>query len=113
MGRAMGLLICVALLIAALVPPIWLRWPTRSDALLRLDRGSGVKHRPATTLTDTLASQDPVARALWQAQRERTLASVKRIPAGLPTPRLSIPDPPAIRALVPVLAATTLISPGP
>jgi len=112
-GRMIGLLIFTALLIAALVPLVWFRWPTRSEALLRLDRGSGVKHRPATTLTDTLATQDPVARALWQAQRERTLASIKRIRAGLPVPRLSIHDPWAIRALVVVLAVATFIAAGP
>ena len=112
-GRAIGLLIFVALLIASLLPLIWFRWPTRSEALLRLDRGSGIKHRPATTLTDTLATQDPVARALWQAQRERTLASIKRIRAGLPTPRLSIHDPWAIRALVVVLAVATFVAAGP
>ncbi len=112
-GRAIGLLIFMVLLIAALVPLIWLRWPTRNEALLRLDRGSGIRHRPATTLTDTLATQDPVARALWQAQRERTLASIKRIRAGLPTPRLSIHDPWAIRALVVVLAVATYIAAGP
>ncbi len=112
-ARVIGLLIFVALLIAVLVPLIWFRWPTRGEALLRLDRGSGIKHRPATTLTDTMASQDPVARALWQAQRERTLASIKRIRAGLPTPRLSIHDPWAIRALVVVLAVATFIAAGP
>ena len=112
-ARMIGLLIFAALLIAALVPLAWFRWPTRGEALLRLDRGSGVKHRPATTLTDTLASQDPVARALWQAQRERTLASIKRIRAGLPVPRLSIHDPWAIRALVVVLAVATFIAAGP
>jgi uncharacterized protein (TIGR02302 family) len=112
-GRAIGLLIFVVLLIAALVPLIWFRWPTRNDALVRLDRGSGIRHRPATTLTDTLATQDPVARALWQAQRERTLASIKRIRAGLPTPRLSIHDPWAIRALVVVLAVATYVAAGP
>jgi len=112
-ARAVGLFIFVALLIAVLVPLAWFRWPTRSEALLRLDRGSGIKHRPATTLTDTLATQDPVARALWQAQRERTLASIKRIRAGLPTPRLSIHDPWAIRALVVVLAVATFIAAGP
>jgi hypothetical protein len=54
----------------------------------RLDRGTGIRHRPATALTDTLATKDPVALALWQEQRERTLASIKRIRAGLPSPRL-------------------------
>jgi uncharacterized protein (TIGR02302 family) len=112
-GRAIGLFIFAALLIASLAPLAWLRWPTRAEALLRLDRGSGVRHRPATTLTDTLTTQDPVARALWQAQRERTLASIKRIRAGLPTPRLSIHDPWAIRALVVLLAVGTFIAAGP
>src|SRR3954453_10367203 len=27
--------------------------PSREEALARLDRGSGIRHRPATTLTDT------------------------------------------------------------
>jgi uncharacterized protein (TIGR02302 family) len=112
-GRAIGLLIFAALLIAVVLPLIRFRWPTRNEALLRLDRGSGIKHRPATTLTDTLATQDPVARALWQAQRERTLASIKRIRAGLPTPRLRIHDPWAIRGLVVVLAVATFIAAGP
>jgi len=74
-------------------------WPTREEALGRLDRGTGIRHRPATALSDTLATQDPVAQALWQAQRERTLASIRRIRAGLPSPRLAIHDPWALRAL--------------
>src|SRR5262249_48244378 len=56
-----------------------------------------------TALSDTLSSQDPVALALWQAQRERTLASLKRIRAGLPSPRLRLYDPWALRALVGVM----------
>ena len=41
--------------------------------------------------------------ALWQAQRERTLASIKRIRAGVPSPRLVLHDPRALRALVVVM----------
>ena len=78
----------------------------------RLDRGSGIRHRPATALTDTLATQDPVALALWQAQRERTLASIRRIRAGLPSPRLAIHDPWALRALVAVLMVATYVAAG-
>jgi hypothetical protein len=58
------------------------RWPTREEGLSRLDRGTGIRHRPATALTDTLSSKDPIAQALWREQRERTLASIKRIRAG-------------------------------
>ena len=57
-------------------------------------------------------TQDPVARALWQAQRERTLASIKRIRAGLPSPRLAIHDPWALRALVAVLMVATYVAAG-
>src|SRR5207302_7580724 len=78
----------------------------------RLDNGSGIRHRPATTLTDTLSSQDPVAQALWQAQRERTLASLRRIRAGLPHPRLALHDPWALRALVMVMLVATFFAAG-
>ena len=50
--------------------------------------------------------------ALWQAQRERTLASIKRIRAGLPSPRLAIHDPWALRALIVVLMVATYIAAG-
>jgi Domain of unknown function (DUF4175) len=88
------------------------RWPTREEGLNRLDRGTGIRHRPATALTDTLASKDPVALALWQAQRERTLASIKRIRAGLPSPRLPIHDPWALRALVVVMMVAAYFAAG-
>jgi len=111
-ARAVGLGIFLAVALAALFPLFQFRWPSRQDALTRLDRGTGIRHRPATTLTDTLKSQDPVALALWQAQRERTLASIKRIRAGLPSPRLAIHDPWALRALIVVLMVATYIAAG-
>ena len=111
-ARAIGLGLFVLLALAAASPLISFRWPSREQALSRLDRGSGISHRPATTLTDTLSSQDPVALALWQAQRERTLAAIKRIRAGLPSPRLVIHDPWALRALVAVLMVATYVAAG-
>ena len=112
LARAIGLGLFVVLALAALFPLARFRWPRRQEALARLDRGTGIRHRPATTLTDTLESQDPVALALWQAQRERTLASIKRIRAGLPSPRLAIYDPWALRALIVVLMVATYIAAG-
>ena len=111
-ARAVGLGLFVAVALAAVFPLFRFRWPSRQDALTRLDRGTGIRHRPATTLTDTLKTQDPVALALWQAQRERTLASIKRIRAGLPSPRLAIHDPWALRALIVVLMVATYIAAG-
>ncbi len=112
LARAIGLVVFAGIAIAVLFPLIRFRWPSREEALARLDRGSGIRHRPATTLTDTLTSQDPVAQALWQAQRERTLASLKRIRAGLPHPRLALHDPWALRALVMVMLVATFFAAG-
>src|SRR5260370_12630696 len=50
--------------------------------------------------------------ALWQAQRERTLASIRRIRAGLPSPRLAIHDPWALRALVMVMMVAAYVAAG-
>jgi uncharacterized protein (TIGR02302 family) len=111
-ARAIGLGLFVLLALAALFPLFRFRWPSREEGLGRLDRGTGIRHRPATALTDTLATQDPVARALWLAQRERTLLSIKRIRAGLPSPRLALHDPWALRALVVVLMVATYVAAG-
>lgn len=111
-ARAIGLGLFAVLALAALFPLVKFRWPSREDGLGRLDRGTGIRHRPATALTDTLKSQDPVALALWQAQRERTLASIKRIRAGLPSPRLPIHDPWALRALVVVMLVASYVAAG-
>ena len=111
-ARAIGLGLFALLALAALFPLLRFRWPSREEALGRLDRGTGIRHRPATALTDTLVTQDPVAQALWQAQRERTLASIKRIRAGLPSPRLAIHDPWALRALVAVMLVAAYVAAG-
>lgn len=111
-ARIVGLGLFGLLALAALFPAHTFRWPSREDGLARLDRGSGIRHRPATALTDTLVSKDPVALALWQAQRERTLASIKKIRAGLPSPRLAVHDRWAVRALVLLLMVATYVAAG-
>jgi len=112
LARAIGIALFVLLALGALLPLIRFRWPTREAALARLDRGTGIRHRPATALTDTLATKDPISQALWQAQRERTLASLKRIRAGLPSPRLPLHDPWALRALVMVMLVASYVAAG-
>ena len=111
-ARVIGAGLFVLLALGALFPVLRFRWPSREEALGRLDRGTGIRHRPATALTDTLASKDPVALALWQEQRERTLASINRIRAGLPSPRLPIHDPWALRALVMVMLVAAYVAAG-
>src|SRR5215813_13413556 len=112
LARTAGLALFAAAGIAALWPLIRFRWPTRTEALGRLDRGTGIRHRPATALSDTVATKDPVALALWQESRARTLASLTRIRAGLPSPRLAIHDPWAVRALVVVMMVAAYVAAG-
>src|SRR6516162_581541 len=112
LARAIGLVLFLLLALGAALPLVWFRWPSREQGLSRLDHGSGIAHRPATTLTDTLSNQDPVSLALWQAQRERTLASLKRIRAGLPSPRLRLYDPWALRGLVAVMLVAAFFAAG-
>ena len=113
LARAAGLVVFAILALAAIIPFVSLRLPAAADALRRLDRGSGVRHRPATTIADELAvtPQDPYSLALWQAHVERTLAAARAFKAGWPSPRLSMRDPYALRGLILIaVIATCLVS---
>src|ERR1700722_4697792 len=114
LARAAGLLVFAALAVAAMVPFAFLRMPAAAEALRRLDRGSGVLHRPATTIADELAvtPADPHSLALWQAHVARTLAAARAFKAGWPSPRLSVRDPYAVRGLVLIAVIATFIAAG-
>jgi uncharacterized protein (TIGR02302 family) len=113
-GRAIGLCLFVLLAAAATLPLLRLRLPTREDALRRLDRKSGLPHRPATTIADDISGSatDPTSLVLWRAHIERALRSAKQLKAGQPTPRLARRDPFALRALVLVLVIATFVAAG-
>ena len=102
------------LALAALVPFARLRIPAAADALSRLDRRSGLRHRPATTIADELVvtPQDPYSLALWRAHVERTLAAARAFKAGWPSPRIAARDPYALRGLVLVAVIATFIAAG-
>lgn len=106
-GRVAALAAFVLLAVAAAAPAVRFRWPSREEASSRLDRSTGLPHRPVTALADTLATRDPVAHALWQAQRARTLTAIGGFRAGLPSPRLPLHDRWALRSLVMVLMVAT------
>lgn len=113
-GRAIGLVLFGLLLLAAGYPLARLTFPTLVDGLRRLDRGSGLPHRPATAIADRMASKpdDPVSAALWRAHVERAATAAKTLRAGLPAPRLAARDPLALRALVLLLVVTSFIGAG-
>ena len=94
--RAIGVAIFAIATLTAAVPLLLLRFPTIYDGLRRLDRNSGQRHRPATTIADDIAANgnDPVAQALWRAHVERALLSSRRRITGS-TPGSIRPSTPA------------------
>lgn len=100
-------LVSLAALLNALRTPL----PARDAAVRRLERVSGIPHRPATSYEDTLsaASDDPATRAIWQAHKERLARAVARLRIGQPTPRVDRYDPFALRALA-LIGATTAVA---
>jgi uncharacterized protein (TIGR02302 family) len=114
LARAIGLFLFLIAIAASALPLFILRLPTVYDGLRRLDRSTGERHRPATTVADRIAanSQDPVAQALWQAHVERALLSARKFKAGWPAPRLSLRDPMAFRALVVILVVASFFAAG-
>jgi uncharacterized protein (TIGR02302 family) len=113
-GRAIGVAAFALLVFASMLPLLRLRLPNHEDALRRLDRKSGMPHRPATTIADELAvsTTDPSSLAIWRAHIERALRAAKELKAGRPAPRLAQRDPFALRALVLVLVMATFVAAG-
>lgn len=114
-GRMIGLALFAALLLVALIPALRIRAPSSGEALSRLDRESRLPHRPATALSDHLATRpdDPVAAALWRAHITRMTAQLGSLRVGLPSPRLAAVDRKALRALVLLgVVATFFMAPG-
>ncbi len=101
-ARIIGVALFALLVIAALVPAVRIRMPGLRDAVSRLDRTNIAAHRPATALTDKLAtkSEDPMAAALWRAHLQRTAEAAKNLRAGVPQPKLALRDPFALRAAI-------------
>ena len=72
--------------------------PDDTAADRRLERASGLAHRPIAALTDRPAGDDPVAAALWQAHLRRGARQMRHLRIGLPRPGLAAIDPRALRA---------------
>lgn len=114
-ARGVGL----GLFAAAFLWPAWLltrfRPPKRAEALARVDRDSGVAHRPASALDDRLANadSDPATRALWAAHRRRAEAVASALKVAPPRPRTPLHDRFAVRAgvLLAVVAAGFVAGP--
>jgi uncharacterized protein (TIGR02302 family) len=110
----MALIILAIVTLASVLPFAWLRMPLTADSLRRLDRGSGLRHRPATAVADQLAvtTNDPYSLALWNAHVQRAQQAALTLRAGWPSPRVARRDPYALRALVLIACIATFFAAG-
>jgi len=101
-GHIALLTVTALLIIATLVRGVMsVAAPDDSSADRRLERSSGLLHRPLSVLTDrparTARGIDPAALALWQAHLLRTVRQIRRLRVGLPRPGLARRDRRALR----------------
>lgn len=82
-----------------------LGWPSRTDALRRIETASGMEHRPLEALQDRLSDgvDDPLTRALWAAHQRQMADRIRALKVGAPSPGLPARDPWAVRAAVVLL----------
>ena len=114
LARTLGLLVFAAAAVAALLPFACCASRRQATAWRRLDRDSGLPHRPATSMADALAvtSKDPFSLALWNAHVERARRAARALKAGMPAPRIAWRDPYAVRALVLIACIATFVAAG-
>ena len=101
-------------LIVSFVPLLRLWLPTRAEALRRLERDAGIKHRPASSYEDSLGATPPrETQQLWAMHRQRLARLIDKLRPAWPKPRSDRNDPYALRAaLVLGLAAAILATGG-
>lgn len=114
-GRIVLLGVFVVAGLASLYGLAGLRAPSVADGLRRLDRDAGVAHRPATALSDTLATapDDPVSQALWAAHRRDAERKARSLRLAMPSPGLPGLDRYAVRIGVVLALVVSFFYAGP
>jgi uncharacterized protein (TIGR02302 family) len=86
-------------LLIAIVKLFEFRIPNHQAALARLDRDSGLPHRPLATALDAqaLGGHDSASAALWGAHQQRAEKLLSKLSLKLPQSALSNIDPKALR----------------
>lgn len=88
------------------------RLPSQAEGDRRLERDSGLQHRPLAALTDRPALGGAGAEALWSAHLARMAAQIGRLRLRLPRPGVAAQDRRALRGGLVVLLAAGLIVAG-
>ncbi|MEW5962564.1 MAG: TIGR02302 family protein [Pseudomonadota bacterium] len=103
-------------LVAGIVFAGRVRWPSREESIRRIERVSGIAHRPASSYEDTLSSsaaESAATQTLWRVHRERLAQMLARLRVGTPEPGTHRYDPYALRSLVVLtVALAAVLSPG-
>ena len=90
--------------------------PDEVEADRRLERASGLRHRPLAVLDDAPAHSgdaDPLGEALWRAHVARALEQIGRLRVGLPRPGLAARDRKALRGGLVVALLACVVAAGP
>jgi uncharacterized protein (TIGR02302 family) len=113
--RGLGVLALALGIVIALLPLRAFRFPSRKEALARIDRISGLAWHPAAVIDDRLGNgaNDPATRALWNLHRRRAEQAVALLRTGGPSPRMVDRDRYALRATVLVALVATGFVAGP
>lgn len=90
-----------------------IRWPDETAAARRLERDSGLAHRPLAVLADRpAAGGGPASQDLWRLHRERMAALVRRLRLVPPAPNMPAHDPLGLRAAVILLLVVAFAAGG-
>jgi uncharacterized protein (TIGR02302 family) len=91
-----------------------LHWPSRHEALARIERDSGLPHRPLRALEEGLAAGggDPLAEALWERHRRRLLGLLAAVRVRTPRSLLPVIDRWALRAALLLALVLGLVEAG-
>jgi uncharacterized protein (TIGR02302 family) len=89
--------------------------PGLPEADRRVERASGLAHRPLEQLTDRLAAGrgDAQAESLWRAHLARTARRIGRLRAGTPRPGMAARDPRAFRLALVLGVGAAFVAAGP
>ena len=86
--------------------------PGPDDGKRRLERASGLDHRPLTAVDDSLVggANDAAATELWQAHQRRMADAVRNLRVGVPSPGLARHDPRALRTGLALLLVVAVVA---
>lgn len=90
-----------------------MRWPSLAEAHRRIERHSGLKHRPHTTVADVPAdTASPIAAALWARHQAAARAALTGAQVGPFDAQLARRDPHALRAAVAMVLLIAVVAAG-